>query len=83
MMRPRLLLTLTSIFLFTFTMFGQDVESERAKKREIEEQIKLIDSQIKANNDKKQENLQTLRLTRKKIEARKELILSIDNQIKS
>lgn len=83
MMRPRLLLTITSIFLFTFTMFGQDVESERAKKREIEEQIKLIDSQIKANNDKKQENLQTLRLTRKKIEARKELIRSIDNQIKS
>lgn len=70
------------LFSLCFTGFGQDLSKQKNQKKKIEEEIAFIDKQISITKSKQKENFNTLALTQKKIEARKDLIAEIDLEIK-
>lgn len=76
----RLVIILAAL-LAVFTSNAQDVSRQKERKKQLEEEIATIDRQLDANRNKRKESLNTLLLTRKKLNARKELIAQLDNDI--
>ena len=80
-MKRFLLIILTFCTLTTISL-AQNVSQKEQQKKAIEKEIADIDRQISATTAKKKENVNTLVLTQKKIEARKALIKEIDIEVK-
>ena len=81
----RLLNTIFTITLLfaTFQMgIGQDISRQNAQKKKIEEEIAYIDKQLSSTKSKQRKSINTLTLTQKKIENRKEMIKALDVEIK-
>ncbi len=72
---------ITIFLLFASSLMAQDVSLQREKKRLIEDEIANIDKQINLTRNEKRENLNSLALTKKKIEVRKKLINNIEGEI--
>ncbi len=62
--------------------FGQNVQQQRERKKQIENEIANIDKQLSANKSKREESLNNLILTRQKLEAQKNLISQINTEIR-
>lgn len=77
------ILTFLTILLFAMPVFAQDISRQKKEKKQLENEIAMIDRQLNANKNKRQETLNTLILTRKKLDARKRLILQIDSEIEA
>lgn len=61
--------------------FSQDISKQNAQKKKIEDEISFIDKQISSTKKEQRKNLNTLALTQKKIEARKNLLAQLDKEI--
>ncbi|HIZ86769.1 MAG TPA: peptidoglycan DD-metalloendopeptidase family protein [Candidatus Coprenecus pullistercoris] len=79
-MRRALIIFLTA--LISFPLCAQDISAQQERKRQIEQEIANIDKQIGSTSRKRKQSLNTLILTRRKIEARKQLIDQIEDEIK-
>ncbi|HIR33346.1 MAG TPA: peptidoglycan DD-metalloendopeptidase family protein [Candidatus Coprenecus merdigallinarum] len=60
---------------------GQDLQEHREQKKQLEEEIAMIDKQLEATGKKRQKGLNTLILTRQKLQAREKLIKQLDAEI--
>lgn len=60
---------------------AQNTKTQENKKARLEKEISVLESQLKANSTKSSNVLSSLKLTRQKIEARKELILESEREI--
>ena len=78
----RHLAVILTVMLATLSVSAQDISRQKERKKQIEEEIDLIDKQLATNRDKRQESLNTLILTRRKLNARKELISQLDDDIR-
>lgn len=78
----RHLAVILTVMLATLSVSAQDISRQKERKKQIEEEINLIDKQLATNRDKRQESLNTLILTRRKLNARKELISQLDDDIR-
>lgn len=59
----------------------QDVSKQEERKKQLEEEIAMIDKQLGSTSKKRKQSLNTLILTRQKISARQKLITQLDNNI--
>ena len=59
----------------------QDVSKQEERKKQLEEEIAMIDKQLGSTSKKRKQSLNTLILTRQKISARQKLITQLDNDI--
>ena len=78
----RHLAVILTVMLATLSVSAQDISRQKERKKQIEEEIDLIDKQLATNRDKRQESLNTLILTRRKLNARKELISQLDDDLR-
>ena len=69
------------LVLAAVPVLAQDVSRQKERKKQIEQEIALIDKQLDANTSKRKKSLNTLILTRRKLEARKKLIAQLDKDI--
>ena len=80
MMKRWLLLTL--VLLLGTAAFGQqDVSKQTERKRQVEEEIKFIDNQLKSISSKQKATTEQLSLIRKRVTNRKSLISDLDKKI--
>lgn len=63
-------------------LWGQDVSSQRERKRKIEEEINFINNQLKNLSKKQKASTAELSLIQRKVASRKKLLNSLDQQIK-
>lgn len=63
-------------------LWGQDVSSQRERKRKIEEEISFINNQLKNLSKKQKASTAELSLIQRKVANRKKLLNSLDQQIK-
>ena len=75
------LTTILLLVLAAVPVLAQDVSRQKERKKQIEQEIALIDKQLDANTSKRKESLNTLILTRQKLNARKKLITQLDSDI--
>ena len=75
------LTTILLLVLAAVPVLAQDVSRQKERKKQIEQEIALIDKQLDANTSKRKESLNTLILTRQKLNARKKLIAQLDSDI--
>ena len=68
-------------FLLCLPAMGQDVKEHQERKKQLEEEIALIDKQLGTTSKKRKESLNTLILTRQKLDTRKKLIDRLDSEI--
>lgn len=68
-------------FLLCLPAMGQDVKEHQERKKQLEEEIALIDKQLETTSKKRKESLNTLILTRQKLDTRKKLIDRLDSEI--
>ena len=61
--------------------WSQDVNEQQERKKLLEDEIAMIDEQLSSTSKKRKESLNTLILTRQKLEARKKLIEQLDDDI--
>ena len=61
--------------------FGQDVSKQTERKRQVEEEIKFIDNQLKSISSKQKATTEQLSLIRKRVTNRKSLISDLDKKI--
>ena len=66
------------LVLAAVPVLAQDVSRQKEQKKQIEQEIALIDKQLDANTSKRKKSLNTLILTRRKLEARKKLIAQLE-----
>ncbi|MFA7116328.1 MAG: peptidoglycan DD-metalloendopeptidase family protein [Bacteroidales bacterium] len=69
------------IGLSTITVNGQNIHSKKAKKENLEKEIKSIDLQLSKTKAKKLRSINSLTLTQKKISTRKILLREIQSEI--
>ncbi len=81
-MRLKILLIIGGLFIISTSVSGQSVQEHRERKKQIENEISNIDRQLSANKSKREESLNNLILTRQKLQARKNLIAQIEDEIK-
>jgi len=67
--------------LISVSAYGQDIDGRNQQKKQLEEEIELINRQLSSNRSKQKSDLSSLQLTRKKITTRKKLISEIDSRI--
>lgn len=67
--------------LLCLPAMGQDVKEHQERKKQLEEEIALIDKQLGSTSKKRKESLNTLILTRRKLDTRKKLIDRLDSEI--
>ena len=67
--------------LVSLPSLAQDVKEQRERKKLLEDEIAMIDKQLDTTARKRKESLNTLILTRRKLEARKKLIDQLDDDI--
>ena len=60
---------------------GQSIEEQERKKRQIEEEIAFLDSQLSTTKKKQADNTKELNFIRRKISNRKRLLSQIENEI--
>ena len=78
-MRRTLIIILA--ILASLPSMSQDIEEHREQKKQLEEEIAMIDRQLKSTGKKREKSLNTLILTRQKLEAREKLIKQLDAEI--
>lgn len=71
-----------AMLMTVLPVLAQDISRQKERKKQIEDEIALIDQQLDANRDKRKKSLNTLILTREKLEARERLIKELDDEIK-
>ncbi len=79
--------TLILFFIWLMTvpcinLTAQDVTTQTAKKKRIEEEIEFIDNQLKTTIAKQKASVQQLNLIQKKVNNRKMLVREADNNLK-
>ena len=75
-------LLLTLVLLLGTAAFGQqDVSKQTERKRQVEEEIKFIDNQLKSISSKQKATTEQLSLIRKRVTNRKSLISDLDKKI--
>lgn len=79
----RRIMTAAIMVLLVFPAVAQDISKQTEEKKKLEAEIASIDRQLSANQDKRKESLNTLILTRKKIDTRTKLINELDGEIES
>ena len=79
MMRRAVIIVLAAII--SLPVLAQDVQEHRERKKQLEDEIAMIDRQLGSTSKKRKESLNTLILTRQKLEARKKLISQLDSEI--
>ncbi|MEZ7954501.1 MAG: hypothetical protein QMB82_05000 [Bacteroidales bacterium] len=62
-------------------MTGQSIEEQERKKRQIEEEIAFLDSQLSSTKKRQADNTKELDFIRRKISNRKRLLNEIENEI--
>ena len=67
--------------LIAIPSWSQDVKEQQERKKLLEDEIAMIDEQLSSTSKKRKESLNTLILTRQKLEARKKLIEQLDDDI--
>ena len=67
--------------LIAIPSWSQDVKEQQERKKLLEDEIAMIDEQLSSTSRKRKESLNTLILTRQKLEARKKLIEQLDDDI--
>ena len=67
--------------LIAIPSWSQDVKKQQERKKLLEDEIAMIDEQLSSTSKKRKESLNTLILTRQKLEARKKLIEQLDDDI--
>ena len=67
--------------LIAIPSWSQDVKKQQERKKLLEDEIAMIDEQLSSTSKKRKESLNTLILTRQKLEARKKLIDQLDDDI--
>ena len=72
---------LTLALLLGAVAFGQDVSKQTERKRQVEEEIKFIDNQLKSISSKQKATTEQLSLIRKRVTNRKSLISDLDKKI--
>ncbi len=82
-MRLRLVPWMTLLLLLPLTVLGQDISQQTSRKKKIEEEIQFIDRQLADNRNQQSRQLSNINLTQKKIESRKALIQTLNEEIKS
>ncbi len=70
------------LFISLTILHAQNITTKQEEKKRIEDEISFIDKQLRTTNHKQKESTNTLILTKKKIETRKNLIDRLDNDIK-
>lgn len=81
-MTMRHLFTILTLLLAFQITFGQDVSKQNARKKKIEDEIAYIDKQLSNTKSKQRKSINTLNLTQKQIENRREIIYTLDKDIK-
>ena len=81
-MTMRHLFTILTLLLALQISFGQDVSKQNARKKKIEDEIAYIDKQLSNTKSKQRKSINTLNLTQKQIENRREIIYTLDKDIK-
>lgn len=61
--------------------WSQNIQEQRERKKQLEEEIAMIDKQLDTTAKKRKQSLNTLILTRQKLETRKKLIARLDSDI--
>ena len=77
----RRIIILCIAVLTAIPSWSQNVQEQRERKKQLEEEIALIDKQLSTTSKKRKQSLNTLILTRQKLEARKKLIDRLDSDI--
>ena len=77
----RILIILVAI-LAILPASAQDISRQKERKKQLEDEIVLIDKQLSTNRNKRKQSLNTLILTRRKVDAREKLIAQLDDEIK-
>ena len=81
-MTMRHLFTILTLLLALQITFGQDVSKQNARKKKIEDEIAYIDKQLSNTKSKQRKSINTLNLTQRQIENRREIIYTLDKDIK-
>ena len=81
-MTMRHFITILTLLLAFQISFGQDVSKQNARKKKIEDEIAYIDKQLSNTKSKQRKSINTLNLTQKQIENRREIIYTLDKDIK-
>ena len=77
----RQIITILLFLTVIFPLSAQDISRQKEQKQQIEQEIALIDKQLSANRNKREQSLNTLILTRQQLNARKKLIARLDEDI--
>ena len=77
----RRIIILCIAVLTAIPSWSQNVQEQRERKKQLEEEIAMIDKQLSTTSKKRKQSLNTLILTRQKLEARKKLIDRLDSDI--
>lgn len=78
-----LLLCTATMILFPIILMGQSIEEQERKKRQIQEEIAFLDSQLSSTKKKQADNTKELSFIRRKITNRQKLLNEIENEIKA
>lgn len=79
-MRRRIII-LCVMVLTAIPAWSQNIQEQRERKKQLEEEIAMIDKQLDTTAKKRKQSLNTLILTRQKLETRKKLIARLDSDI--
>ena len=79
-MRRRIII-LCVMVLTAIPAWSQNIQEQRERKKQLEEEIAMIDKQLDTTAQKRKQSLNTLILTRQKLETRKKLIARLDSDI--
>ena len=63
-------------------VWGQSIEEQEKRKRQIEEEIAFLDSQLSSTKKKQADNTKELNFIRRKIANRKKLLAQIETEIR-
>lgn len=74
-----ILLVLMQIFQISY---GQDISKQNAQKKKIENEIAYIDKQLSNTKSAQRKSINALNLTQKQIENRREMIYTLDKEIR-
>lgn len=72
---------LTFLLIFQIS-FGQDISKQNARKKKIEDEIAYIDKQLSNTKSAQRKSINALNLTQKQIENRREIIYTLDKEIR-
>lgn len=82
-MKNRILILLLFCLSFPAAGFAQNVTEQEKKKRQIEQEIEFLDTQLASTLKKKSANTNDLNFIRRKITNRKKLLAQIESEIKT